>query len=451
MSKELVNPLEDEESIPSAVNEHTQPSPEEEYKGGRKTRRKKWCLLLLFLFCYVSVCFAVWGGAVAKQLPTRVSRQIEKNLFGKVALSNGEYTGETDFGLFVGEGTFAYRSGASYDGAWAEGKMEGLGKFNFPDNGSYEGSFSDSQRNGEGTYTWDDGDKYVGAWKNDQMSGEGTYTSSEGLVYKGMFQGNALWEGTCTLRDDSGSYEVTYKNGDIANAAIQFSDGTTYQGECDAKGITGNGTMKMASGDSYEGGFQSGKREGTGTYTWANGDVYKGSWDNGSMDGSGSYTYSGGNKAEGTFDENKLVDGSFKMNNEFGNYAFTVKNGSASSVSMELTDGTKCTGDIKEGQLTGSAQITYGNGDTYSGQVEKGQKSGTGKYAWSNGASYEGSWTGDKMSGSGTYLYPQGTAGYKITGSFVDGHPDGECTYFIDSSTSYKTDWQNGKCVKIYE
>lgn len=192
MSKEPANPLEDEEPIPSVVNERTQPSPEEEYKRGKKTRRKKGCLLLLFLFCNVVMCFAVWGGAVAKQLPARVSWQIEKNLFGKVTLSNGEYTGETDFGLFVGEGIFAYRSGASYDGTWAEGKMEGLGKFNSPDNGSYEGSFSDSQRNGKGTYTWDDGDKYVGAWKNDQMSGEGTYTSSEGLVYKGMFQGNAL-------------------------------------------------------------------------------------------------------------------------------------------------------------------------------------------------------------------------------------------------------------------
>ena len=57
----------------------------------------------------------------------------------------------------------------------------------------------------------------------------------------------------------------------------------------------------------------------------------------------------------------------------------------------------------------------------------------------------------DKMNGSGTYYYPKGSAGYKLVGIFEDGIPTGSCTYYVTSSESYKTDWTDGRCVKIYE
>lgn len=28
---------------------------------------------------------------------------------------------------------------------------------------------------------------------------------------------------------------------------------------------------------------------------------------------------------------------------------------------------------------------------------------------------------------------------------------DGECRYYLDKDTVFKTDWVNGNCVKIYE
>ena len=83
--------------------------------------------------------------------------------------------------------------------------------------------------------------------------------------------------------------------------------------------------------------------------------------------------------------------------------------------------------------------------------VSNNQKSGQGTYEWTSGASYEGEWSEDKMSGTGSYYYSSTEGGYMLTGEFKNGYPDGECTYYVSSSEYYKTDWSNGKCVKVYE
>lgn len=58
---------------------------------------------------------------------------------------------------------------------------------------------------------------------------------------------------------------------------------------------------------------------------------------------------------------------------------------------MSLIDGTTYSGDMKDGKLTGTAQIKYSNGDQYNGSMENGQKSGEGTYKWASGSSYTGS------------------------------------------------------------
>ena len=55
------------------------------------------------------------------------------------------------------------------------------------------------------------------------------------------------------------------------------------------------------------------------------------------------------------------------------------------------------------------------------------------------------------MNGSGTYYYTSKSTGERLEGTFKNNSPDGICTYYTDSTTSYKTDWSNGKCVKKYE
>ena len=55
------------------------------------------------------------------------------------------------------------------------------------------------------------------------------------------------------------------------------------------------------------------------------------------------------------------------------------------------------------------------------------------------------------MNGQGTYFYSDKETGYKLTGNFEKGVPNGECQYYMTETEKYKTDWNNGKCVKIYE
>ena len=55
------------------------------------------------------------------------------------------------------------------------------------------------------------------------------------------------------------------------------------------------------------------------------------------------------------------------------------------------------------------------------------------------------------MDGEGTYTYAESDTGYKLVGTFKDGNPNGTCKYYTDSSTSYETEWEDGKCVKLTE
>lgn len=48
---------------------------------------------------------------------------------------------------------------------------------------------------------------------------------------------------------------MTYKSGAIDKASIEYTDGSTYIGSCDTKGLTGTGKMTFVSGDIYDGVF----------------------------------------------------------------------------------------------------------------------------------------------------------------------------------------------------
>ena len=283
------------------------------------------------------------------------------------------------------------------------------------------------------------------------MSGQGQYQSVAGTVYDGTFANNRFMDGTCTFSNLTGSYQLVFVDGTPSTAEIVFSDGSEYTGQCDPEGICGKGSLKFANGDEFTGSFERGVRNGQGTYTWLSGAKYDGEWSSDKMDGSGKYTYANGCYLNGTFRENQFSDGVFFLANDFGSYSFSVQNQEVYAVDMKLADGTTYSGALRDGQLTGTAQIKYSNGDTYSGSVTNGVKSGSGVYKWANGASYDGSWSEDQMNGRGTYFYPSGESGYKITGSFVNGMPDGECRYYVSASESYKTDWVKGKCKKVYE
>lgn len=384
-------------------------------------------------------------------LHTHIIKQIEKMNNGSISLPNGVYTQDSYFGNFLDTATFRFKSGTTYEGYWDNYKMEGQGVLKVPNEGKYEGSFVNSIKSGSGTFIWEDGTIYVGNWKNDQMDGQGVYTIPNGEEYSGLFEANKFKSGNYRFSNSDGKYVIKYVDFEIRSISITFSDGTTYNGESNGKTIAGKGTMVFANKDKYTGSFSSGTRNGDGLYTWSNGDKYDGAWSNDKMSGYGLYTYVSGNWAKGTFNNGTFYSGSFMVSNSLGSYTFTYGSGTMTSVSFALKDGTKCFSGIESGQLTGVAEISYSNGDKYNGKVNNGSKNGLGVYTWKSGAAYDGNWSSDKMNGTGTYFYPSSANGYKLVGNFVKGFPNGECRYYVNATTSYKTDWINGKCVKIYE
>ena len=421
----------------------------------RAALRKRSRKTLLFLAAIIvvelialSISFSV---ASQNHFPYRVTRQLEMMAFGENRFGTGIYTGDVDFGYAEGQGKYSYATGETYEGSWSNNLIDGLGVLKDPGEGAYEGSFRDGKKDGQGTFTWQDGTVYSGRWEDDRMCGQGTYTGADGVRYSGIFENNQIRDGECSFENDTGRYSLKYKGGSIDSMTVQFAQGARYAGAADGSALSGQGSMDFPNGDAYRGAFESGAREGRGVYTWSNGDVYDGAWHADSMEGSGTYTFSSGNSARGTFRDNKLVEGSFSVKNDFGSYEFTIKDAAISAVEIELADGTVCSSEVKDGKLTGQATIQYATGDKYSGSIEEGRKSGQGVYEWASGARYDGSWGNDAMNGTGTYFYPETDEGYKLEGSFEGGLPQGKCKYFTSTSESFETDWDNGKCVKIYE
>lgn len=426
-------------------------TPQEEYSKARAKRNTLSVLGVLLLAVELFAGCTILRLINQHKLHNRVFREMELRTSGVIELSSGTFQGTTDFGYFFGEGEFKFSSGSIYTGMWENNQLCGVGQLVIPIEGKYTGEFSNSQKNGQGTFVWDDGTIYVGEWKDDQMWGQGEYTSNDGVKYVGTFEQNCFINGDCTFSNKTGSYTLTYKAGEIYNAEITYSNGTTYTGDCNNETLSGFGIMIFANSDQFTGSFENGLRNGQGTYTWASGEKYDGSWENDLMSGTGTYTFADGSYASGIFENNVFTDGKYHIENDFGIYTFIVETGKPISVHMQLTSGTTYDGEMAGGKLTGRAQITYSNGDSYSGYVENGVKTGQGNYKWASGASYDGTWSKDQMHGSGTYYYPDSDDGYKLVGTFTEGKPNGVCTYYETSYTYYKTDWANGKCVKIYE
>ena len=427
-------------------------SAEEQYKKASKLRKK---LISFALIAVISIEGLLAGGTYyimqKNDLHRRVLREFEIRNLSQIKLRTGVYSGETNFGYFQGEGTFTFDSGEQYSGTWNNNQYQGLGELKIPSEGTYTGKFSGFAKSGSGTFKWDDGSVYTGGWKDDYIDGQGKYTSADGVVYFGTFEKGVFWKGSCSFENDTGKYELTYQDGKVNSASIVFSDGTTYTGGANRNAINGAGEMCFPNQDTYSGSYEGGKRSGKGVYKWANGDSYDGEWSADQISGTGTYTFSDGSVLSGTFANSSFVTGTYHVTNDFGEYLFNFENGNPNAVAIVLSDGTQYAGDITEGGLNGKAQIKYSNGDTYDGKVSNAMKSRQGKYTWTSGASYDGSWENDQMSGNGTYMYPSDEAGYKLTGTFANGVPEGECKYYTDSSTSYSTTWSGGKCTKVSE
>ncbi|WP_174734369.1 MORN repeat-containing protein [Mesobacillus harenae] len=85
----------------------------------------------------------------------------------------------------------------------------------------------------------------------------------------------------------------------------------------------------------------------------------------------------------------------------------------------EWPDGTKYTGEFKNGQPNGKGTMTWANGGTYTGDFLNGKITGRGKLSM-NGGVFEGSLVDGKPHGEGKMTYPDGSI---YTGMWVNGKP----------------------------
>lgn len=426
--------------------------PLKEYTRANSKRKNKLGIGITFLVIFELLFSLVFVNTTESlQLNERIEREKQARNLNQITLSCGIYTGETDFGFFSGMGNFKFNTGEVISGQWIDNVLSGEGSAIIPSEGRYVGEFINGDKNGQGTFYWDDGSTYVGEWKDDQICGQGTYVFPNGVSLSGAFSDNRFISGSCEFSNETGTYQLSYIDGHVDTLSIQYVDGTIFTGTGDITSGECSGKMDFPNGDSYDGEFSGNSRFGKGTYIWTSGDKYVGSWVDDAMQGSGKYYFANGSYASGEFNKNALLKGTYYLENDFGTYSFGVDNYNPVSVAMVLKDGTEYNGAVSNGKLTGSTQIKYSNGDSYSGNVLDGRKNGSGQYTWASGASFDGSWKEDQMNGNGTYYYPKTETGYKLTGSFSNGKPEGSCHYYTSANKSYKTDWVNGVCIKIYE
>lgn len=178
----------------------------------------------------------------------------------RIEYSDGSvYTGPTDDGLRIGQGTMTYKDGSVYKGSFSDNKKNGYGVMTYENGDVYEGYFVNDKREGQGTMTYADGSTYVGAYKNDRKNGRGIMTTIGESVYDGNY-----------IDDIKSGYGVqTFVNGD------------RYEGNFKNDMRNGEGIYYFANNDRYEGNFKNSSLSGKGKYFWSTGKVYEGMFENG--------------------------------------------------------------------------------------------------------------------------------------------------------------------------
>ena len=234
---------------------------------------------------------------------------------------------------------------------------------------------------------------------------------------------------------------------------IVESEGGEYIGRLVESIYEGEGQFQYISGGIYTGEFADLERSGTGTFLLSNGDEFVGSWSDDQMV-EGTYTFSDGSYYSGSFSNNHFDTGSYNLGESaidkgYKSFAADIVNGSVDNVDFQTSDGLDY-----DGAINGQAVIKYPSGNKYSGNVKNGVRDGDGKFQWvSNGivtASYDGNWKDGVMSGNGSYYYSSNSYPY-ITGTFVNGKPDGTATYYKESGNTFSTTWSNGSCTSVKE
>lgn len=182
-------------------------------------------------------------------------------------VNGSHYIGEYKNGLFDGLGTLSYQNGSVYEGEFKQGNPHGKGKLSFEDGGVYEGEFAIARFSGEGKYTAAMG-TYEGQFANDKIV-QGKFEDVTGNHYEGGFK-DWMFEGEGRYETEEGVFSGNFVQGELSGPGrYKGSDGTTYEGEFESYYYSGNGKLRRANGSAYEGEFYYGQYHGQGTLTLA--------------------------------------------------------------------------------------------------------------------------------------------------------------------------------------
>ncbi len=255
---------------------------------------------------------------------------------GTYQFDNGnKYRGDFRRGLMHGKGMIVFGNDNSYNGDWVSGMREGLGVYTFATGNVYSGSFGKNKFSGQGTMNFASGNKYVGNWEDDQPNGQGIF----------YFSGNDRYEGS-------------FVNGKF----------------------TGNGTMFYKNNEKYVGQWQENLRHGYGKMVRSNGSVIEGNWVNGQIKVQNGGNTEGSKISEVATSGNETLQDCNKIYCKSGKGTF------------QYGDGSKWTGEFKDGVPEGQGTCQYANGDKYVGRFERHAPQGEGTMYHSNGRIVSAMW-----------------------------------------------------------
>ena len=227
--------------------------------------------------------------------------------------------------------------------------------------------------------------------KGDCISGHGTYLYPSGAQYTGSFT-NGMIDGFGTL---------------------QFSNGDKYVGFWKKQYRQGKGTLIFANGEVYEGEFSRSKFEGYGKYTFRDGSKYLGNWKDGLKHGEGAMIMADGRKVAGMWSRDQFEDPD-RLSNPVQE-SVVASNGPAEEPEYEEVNLTVNQPEKKKLRncnrvecISGQGTYTYRDGSRYTGDFKNGEPFGQGICHYSNGNRYEGGWANHAPHGKGKMYFRSG-------------------------------------------
>ncbi|MBF0316119.1 MAG: hypothetical protein HQK52_22045 [Oligoflexia bacterium] len=353
----------------------------------------------------------------------------------------------------------------------------------------YEGAITidpEKKIRGTGTITYPNGEKFEGEFANSLPNGKGVHYSIDHLAYDGTFEnGHKDGQFTITYPDKSKEYRTYTKN---KLAAIKLNDGTAYEGEVtiNDKKITGSGSITYPDGRKYEGKFVNSNQNGQGRLLdKEHRSLFEGEWKDGKMFTGKGMTYDlNGAGTPREYKNGVLIPPNEITYGDGSKYTGEIKDGRPNGKGvLNAKDSVRYIGSFKDGQKQGAFTVNYPDGSSniqnytdgklvsikfpdnsiYEGDWSNHKKNGKGTLHYANGARYVGDWKDNKRNGKGTLYHVDGERydgewkdgsengkgtrcyanGNRYDGEWKDGYPNGKCTHYYANGDRYEGEWKD--------